>query len=400
MGAIQIVLPQFTEVETLMSKIHLKAALDSSQENLSFFSEAIFHTPAHQGIVGLALEAAGAGMWTWDVAANKIYWSEKLEALYGFKPRTFDGTYETYMASVYPPHRESLAAIVQKAISDGQPYVTEHRANTPDGREVWLQGRGQAFYGSDGQLVRMAGITIDITERKRKDELIARKSLELDRFAAIAAHDLMAPLNSITQFSELLASQYSGKLGDDANQYIDFIVSAGDRMRNLIDSLLSYARAGAIQSENFTEVSLNTVLTNVQKNLFAQVAQTNANIESDDLPTVVGNEIKLTQLFQNLISNAIKYSRVGVKPEVRVKFKDAENSLVFVIEDNGEGIDQKHLPRIFDFFSRVGSREIDGSGIGLAICKKIVEVHGGNIWAESELGQGSKFHFTLSKTNV
>lgn len=352
-----------------------------------------------EAILSSALDAAQVGVWVWDVKTGKITWSDPLEKLFGLEPGSFSGGYEEYMQLIHPEFRESLNATVQRAIETKQPYEVEHRVLMKSGEERWLLGKGKAFYDSAGALVKMTGTTIDITERKKQEKRLLQKTEELDRFAAVAAHDLKAPLNSITQFTELLAEDYRGRLDSEADQYIDFIVKSGHRMRALIDSLLAYSRAMDVKTWSWREVPLAEILDAVQKNLLTVLKNSNAEIRVDhNLPIVQANEIQLIQLMQNLISNAIKYCDSERNPIVQIECQDQGTFWQISVKDNGIGIDEKNLSKIFDFFQRVGPQDQqEGSGIGLAVCKKIVENHGGSIWVDSSLGQGSRFFFTLPK---
>lgn len=347
----------------------------------------------------LALDASEVGIWVWDVQSGKITWSEKLEKIYGLEPGSFSGTFEAYKQLIHPEDRDHTQAVVQKAIEDKKPYSMEHRVIHPDGKVRWLLGKGKAIYDESGKLVKMTGTSSDITERKLQEENLLKKTQELDRFAAVAAHDLKAPLNSVIEFSKLLGEEYKQQLDSQAHEYIGYIVAAGQRMSRFIDNLLSFARAGETTSDTVEKVCMNNVISEAQNNLIASIAKSKAKISvPHDLPTVFANETQLLQLMQNLLSNAIKYRKPNTIPEIVVGAHEAEDHWKFSVQDNGIGIHSKHLPKLFNFFHRIDpSRTQEGLGIGLAVCKKIVERHRGHIWAESEPGLGTKFIFSLPK---
>lgn len=228
-------------------------------------------------------------------------------------------------------------------------------------------------------------------------EELRRSNRELSRFAGIAAHDLKSPLNTITQFIDLIRFEGASGLNDETREYFHFIVNAAERMRKLIDRLLAYARAGA-KPEAFTEVDLVDVLREVEENLRSALDASGAKVTARNLPVVWGDETDLVQVFQNLVGNALKFRR-NVPPEVVVSAEEASStSWRITVCDNGKGIPETDLSKIFDPFMRVESPDQpEGTGLGLAIVKKIIDHHEGRIWVESKPEEGTKFHFTLQK---
>ena len=217
---------------------------------------------------------------------------------------------------------------------------------------------------------------------------------ELEQFAYVASHDLQEPLRMVSSFTQLLERRYKDKLDDDANDYIGFIVEGAQRMKNLIDDLLTFSRLNTTSRE-FEVVLMDVALDDVLINLKAYIRDHNAQINHDTLPTIKGDPIQINQLLQNLIANAIKFH--GDKPpQIQISAEEFGDKWLFSIKDNGIGIDTKHQDQIFSIFKRLHTREdYEGTGIGLSICKRIVERHGGHIWVESELGNGSTFYFTI-----
>ncbi|MEB3357051.1 MAG: response regulator [Synechococcales bacterium] len=229
-----------------------------------------------------------------------------------------------------------------------------------------------------------------------QNEELARSNRELEQFASVVSHDLQQPLQSIIGFAKLVRLRYQGNLDDKLRSYITSIEEAGERMQKLTRDLLLYAKAGNQVTLNET-VDCQRVLKQVALNLHEAIATRQATLTYDPLPTIKGNEMQLVQLFQNLISNAIKFVRPGVSPQVRVSVEQVEEGWQFGIHDNGIGIPPEHRTRIFEMFQRVDreDQQYSGNGIGLATCKKIVENHGGRIWAESQDGVGTTFHFII-----
>ena len=232
-------------------------------------------------------------------------------------------------------------------------------------------------------------------ELEAQTEELERSNEELEQFAYIASHDLQEPLRMISSYTQLLAKRYKDQLDGDANEFINYAVDGANRMQVLINDLLSYSRVGT-KGEDFSHVDLNSVLEAVKANLKGVIEETGAVIKYSKLPTVMADNSQMIQLFQNLIGNAVKFRREGVTPEIEITSKKEGNLFRFVVKDNGIGIDKKYLDRIFVIFQRLHTKEeFPGTGIGLAICKKIVERHGGEISVESAEGKGSDFTFTL-----
>jgi signal transduction histidine kinase len=261
---------------------------------------------------------------------------------------------------------------------------------------------------------RTSALTLEIQRRKRfEDELYENKRLleetvrertaelkhsneELERFAYITSHDLQEPLRMITSYLQLLESRYRDKIDSDANDFIFYAVDGAKRMQQLINDLLKYSRLDTHKKEH-GPVDCNDVVNDVLSNLEIAIKESGADIQLMTLPVVTGDETQLRQIFQNLIGNAVKFK--GDRPlEIAVNVNEDEEYWWFTVKDNGIGIEEKYFERIFQVFQRLhGSRQYDGNGIGLAICRKIVENHGGTITVSSKAGEGSRFTFSIAK---
>ena len=259
--------------------------------------------------------------------------------------------------------------------------------------ETTLPG-GQRFF---------TGIVRDISERKRAEESLARQAeqlarsnVELERFAYVASHDLQEPMRTVHSFAQLLERRCEGQLSDDAKEYLRFIADGAQRMRSLINDLLAYSRVSS-QGAVFAPVDCALVMSRVLENLKASIDGHHADVQVQALPTVVGDATQLGQLFQNLLVNAMKFH--GERPpQIRVSAAEQRGEWQFAVSDNGIGIAPEYFERIFIIFQRLHTiEEYAGTGIGLSICKKIVERHGGRIWVESTPGEGSTFHFSVPK---
>lgn len=235
-----------------------------------------------------------------------------------------------------------------------------------------------------------------VDEIKRTNAELERSNKELEQFAYVASHDLQEPLRVISGYTQLLQRRYADKLDKNANEYIEFAVDGAKRMQNLINDLLAFSRVSS-RARAFAPVDLNEVLRLATANLRATLDETQGRIDSAPLPIVNGDKTQLTQLFQNLLSNALKFHRDGVPPVIRIGAGKTGAQWTFSVEDNGIGISPQYAQKVFVIFQRLHTRDkYPGTGIGLALCKKIVERHGGEIRLESKPNEGTTFIFTLS----
>jgi light-regulated signal transduction histidine kinase (bacteriophytochrome) len=255
-------------------------------------------------------------------------------------------------------------------------------------------------------LVSFASFIIhrDITERKRAEKALAeraaelaRSNAELEQFAYVASHDLQEPLRMVASYAQLLAKRYRGKLDADADEFIGYVVDGVHQMYQLINGLLAYSQVGS-RVNAFQPTDCNAVLGSALAKLQGTIKDKGALITHDPLPTIMADPLQLELLFQNLIGNGIKFHGEQ-PPQIHVSVDQRADECVFSVRDNGIGIDPQYADRIFTIFERLHStKDYPGTGIGLAICKKIVDRHGGRIWVESQLGTGATFHFTFPKT--
>jgi PAS domain S-box-containing protein len=254
---------------------------------------------------------------------------------------------------------------------------------------------------SEGETL-IISIIRDITGRKESEERLRataadleRSNKELEQFAYVASHDLQEPLRMVASYTQLLARRYKGKLDQDADEFIGFAVDGARRMQELINDLLAYSRVGSRALE-LQRVQTGDVVDRVISDLRGAIDDAGATVTRGDLPAVPADPTQLQQLFQNLIANGIKFRQPDIAPKVHVSARPSDRNWVFAVADNGIGIEPQYLDRIFVLFQRLHSRaKYPGTGIGLAICKKIVERHGGTIRVQSEPGVGTTFEFTL-----
>ncbi len=304
--------------------------------------------------------------------------------------------------SDYFTEPEKARAGYLKVFTDGfvkdYPLVIKHTS----GKTINVLYNATVYRNEKNEIQGVFAAARDITERlameneiKQTMEKLKQSNAELEQFAYVASHDLQEPLRMIASYVQLLERRYKGKLDSDADEFIGYAVDGANRMRGLIDDLLTYSRVGRL-GKPFEPTDLESVLDIALRNLQASIADTSAVVTNDKLPVVEADGGQLVQLFQNLVGNAIKFHGKE-PPQVHISAERRENEYVFSVCDNGIGISAEYFDRLFKIFQRLHTRdEYPGSGIGLAVCKRIVERHGGRIWVESQEGKGSTFYFTLS----
>jgi PAS domain S-box-containing protein len=270
-----------------------------------------------------------------------------------------------------------------------------------DGSITPVLYNASVYKDESGEVIGVFAAARDITERKKAEEILklkleelARSNAELEQFAYVSSHDLQEPLRMISSYLQLLQRRYQGKLDEKADKYIYFAVDGASRMQNLINDLLEFSRVNT-RSKEPESTDCEFLLDQVLSNLDLYIEENKAVILHDPLPVVVADNTQLAQVFQNLIVNGIKFHSEKA-PKVYISAEKKANKWVFSVQDNGIGIDPQYSEKIFEVFKRLNKKEeYPGTGIGLAICKRIIERHGGRIWVESELGKGSTFYFTL-----
>jgi PAS domain S-box-containing protein len=347
---------------------------------------------------------------------NEIFWLENADAtemLYvspayeRIMGRTCQSLYDNpkaWLDAIHPDDQQKVLDSFLDGRHDGT-YSEEFRIIRPDGSIRWIWDRSFPVHSDKGEIRRIAGIAEDITQRKQAEDEreqlnieLKRSNKELEQFAYMASHDLKSPLVSISGFAALLRKDYEDKLDKNAHEYIDFIVSSIKRMDTLINGLLTYSRIG-VGSSKLKIVDVNKVFVRAIANLTVDIERNKAKITHDSLPTVLGNDVQLEQLLQNLIGNAIKFHN-NESQGVHISAKQNDGNWVFSVKDNGIGIASENREKIFDMFQCLDRDKYKGTGIGLAACKKIVELHGGKIWVESQLNTGSIFYFTIPITSA
>ena len=321
-----------------------------------------------------------------------VTWNGGARRLYGYSAEEVIGR---SAALLIPPDMPNELSHILESIGHGE--TLEHYETVrvrKDGKRLDVSFTLSPIKDGQGHITGIAGIARDITESKRAEAELKRSNAELEQFAYVASHDLQEPLRAMSGTIQVLQRRYKGQLDERADEIISHSVAAVTRMQTLVSDLLAFSRL-ARHGNPFALTDFATVVQEVCANLEVAIAESGATITHDDLPEVVVDASQMRQLLQNLLSNAIKFR--GKEPlQIHVSARREENSWLFSVRDNGLGIEPQYFERIFIIFQRLVTRdEYPGTGIGLAVCKKIVERHGGRIWLESALGQGTTFHFTI-----
>ena len=354
-----------------------------------------------------AEKIAHLGSWEMDIATGECVWSDEFFRICGYEPGSFEPDADAGFEIIHPDDRERAGQHVNKAIETGEPYDIEKRIVQPDGTVRWVHSIGEVTFDDHGEPVKLLGSFLDITERKRAEEELERYAAELERsneeleqFASVISHDLREPARMVKSFVTLLDKRYQGQLDEKADMFIDYAVDGAERMQAMIEALLDLSRIGPRGKEP-APTDAEEVLERALRLLGRSIEEAEAQVTHDPLPTVMADEAQLAQVFQNLIANGIKFQREDVTPRVHISAEREGDEWVFSVADNGIGIDPEQADRLFQIFQRLHTREeYEGLGIGLALCRRVVERHGGRIWVESEPGEGTNFFFTIPVRDV
>lgn len=353
----------------------------------------------------IALETGHIGTWEWDLKSKIVTWDERMEKIFGFKKGKFGKTYEEFENCINEEDldhfRKSLSQTLKKEI----PFETAFRNKQAKGQSHYIATKAILIKNKNGKPVSLIGVCLDISGMQKGaenlllklNEELLRSNKELEQFAYVASHDLQEPLRMVSSFTQLLAQRYEYKLDEDGKEYIRYAVEGSKRMYDLINGLLAYSRI-QMKGGEFKMVNMNRVVEHAARNLNLFFQEKNIYLVSKDLPLIMADEGQMIQLIQNLLSNSIKFSPSGSKITISSKSENKDD--LIMIRDEGIGIEPQYFEKIFKIFQQLEPSRYKGTGIGLAVCKRIVERHGGRIWVESEAGKGSVFQFTVPKTEA
>jgi PAS domain S-box-containing protein len=366
-----------------------------------------------------AQRLARIGSWEWHIPSNKITWTEELFNIFGIIPGEMTPDYESYRNLLHPDERDEIDSIIRRSLADGKPFSFYHRVVRKDGETRIIHAHGEALRDKDGSVYKLSGTAQDVTERKAAEELLNKTSLQLEQknkelersnqelssFSYVAGHDLQEPLRKIRYFSERIRENDHLHLSETGVNYFLRMETAATRMQNLIDDLLTYSQVDVIE-KNYADTDINVLLEEVKSELSETIHNKQATIESTPLLNCRVIAFQFRQLLTNLITNSLKFSKPDLPSVIKLsadirngtghrEFPGDKGKRYYhlTVSDNGIGFDKESSKKIFQIFHRLhGKYEYAGTGIGLAICKKIAENHQGYILAESEPGKGSAFH--------
>jgi PAS domain S-box-containing protein len=348
------------------------------------------------------VELAEEGIWVIDSNARTTYVNYAMARMLGYSESEMFGR---LLFDFMDEEEKNSANDNIDRRKQGIAERHEFRLKSKDGKDIWTYMSTSPIMDETGNLLSCCALVYNITERKDSEQQmlqlttdLKRSNQELEQFAYVASHDLQEPLRAVTSYTQLLAQRYQGNLDEKADKYINYVVDGASRMQQLINDLLAYSRLGT-RAQEFQVADCNAAVAQSLCNLEIAIAENKPLITCEEMPTVMADEFQLVQLFQNLIGNAIKFCRQDV-PIIHIAAIIQDDEWLFSVRDNGIGIDSEYADRIFIIFRRLHSRrEYSGTGIGLAMCKRIVERHGGRIWVESQSGEGAIFYFTIPIIN-
>lgn len=389
-----------------------------------------------------AQRIAHLGSWNWDIVKNTLYWSDEIYRIFGLAPQEFGANYEAFLNSVHPDDRRFVKKSVDAALYDKKPYRIDHRIVLPNGEERIVHEQAEVVFDETGKPIRMVGAVHDITEIKQAEELLKKYNKELEEkvkkrtedlrtaiaqvenankaksdFLANMSHELRSPLNAVIGFSEMLQDRLFGELNEKQEKFINYITSSSRHLLNLINDILDISKVESgkmtLELETF---QLKGLLEGILMMFRERAMKRNLILEMEITPDtdirIAADERKLKQIMFNLLSNAVKFTPEGGSIWVRARratLVDAaartimnedynDDFIEISVSDTGIGIKEEDRPKLFKEFSQIESTyisEYKGTGLGLALTKKMVELHGGRIWLESEYGKGSKFTFMI-----
>ena len=344
------------------------------------------------------VETANEGIMIGDTSGKIIFVNSKTEEILGYTADELIGTDGLFLID------KNELEIAHKQIKDRKKGIKEEYERKfirKNGEQIWAIVSATPLQDNKGNHTGNLSMITDITGRKKREielkltmDKLKRSNQELERFAYVSSHDLQEPLRMVTLYSQLLERRYKDSLDDDADDFIEYIVENAKRMKQLIDDLLEYSKVTS-QAKEFENVELEKLLDVVLNNLSISIADNNVKVTHESLPTIFADQNQMLQVFQNLITNAIKFRGVQT-PEIHISAQKDQTEWTFSVSDNGIGIKPEHQKQIFEVFKRLHTREeYPGTGIGLSIVQKIIKHHDGQIWVESEPGKGSTFYFTI-----
>jgi PAS domain S-box-containing protein len=347
----------------------------------------------------LALEAGGGvGTWDWDLANDRVYCNPQCARLFSIDPAHVEAgvPFSEFTAHIHPDHSVQVAERTRRAIETGADYEAEFRLLQPDGSVRWVATRGRCQRDPAGRPARFPGVVFDVTQRRNSEEALLKANRELEEFAYVASHDLQEPLRMVNIYTQLMLRRINTK-DPEVVEYAAFVEQGVTRMERLIRDLLAFSRTVHAEETAMDNADLAVAFNEALSTLRLSIEESGTVLTLGPLPLVRGDTAQLSQVFQNILANALKYRKPDVRPEVRISAEQQGDDWIVSIADNGIGFDPQYSQRIFGLFKRLHKQQYPGTGLGLAICRRIIERHGGRIWAEGRPGEGATFYFSLPR---
>lgn len=352
------------------------------------------------GILSALADATDDIIWLFTADWEEVVFvNGAYEDVFGHSVDTLTDNPTAFMEHIHPDDRADLRELME-TVGGGTAGELEVRVHRADEYSRWLQIQARPVT-DNGDVTHVAGFSRDITERKRRERELERVRAQLEQsneklqqFAYVVSHDLQEPLRMVSSYMSLLDAEYTDELDEEAREYVEFAADGAERMKALIDGLLAFSRVDTRGNEMET-VDAETALTNATQALAMKVEGTDTTVDAESLPTVTADRAQLSRVFQNLVENAINYTHDG-DPEIAVRGERRGDEYVFAVADNGAGIPPDEQDDIFGIFERGADPPEDGIGIGLAICRRIVDRHGGEMWVESTEDEGTTMYFSLA----
>jgi PAS domain S-box-containing protein len=362
----------------------------------------------------LAVQGSNDGIWDWDILSDSLYWSPRFKELLGYAVDELDAVFETFESHLHPDDTEPTFAAIEAHLKDRVPYDVEERLRTKSGQYRWFRARGQALWDEAGSPLRFAGSITDITERKRAEEQLQRYAAELEqsneevkRFAYIISHDLRAPLVNLKGFAAELRAALAvigsevitalPTLDEKQRQTVTMALEEDipEGMDDFINAVLKLSRLGHRELE-LEPIDMNALVQATLQTLAHQIEERQVKVTVGPLSEVVADWTSMEQIMGNILTNAVKYLDPGRSGEIEITAECDHDVTTFHIRDNGRGIAEEDMDKVFAAFRRAGRQDVPGEGMGLAYVQALIRRHGGRIWCESEPGVGTTFTFTLS----
>jgi PAS domain S-box-containing protein len=393
--------------------VDLTVALVRDDDGQPLYEIAVFDDITERKHADTALRESEARFRSLNALSSDWYWEQDAELRFTYFSAGFEQRSNTRQSHLIGKRRWEEAGRTplnttweeHRAILEARKPFRNFECSRigVDGRRHVSSISGEPIFDADGRFRGYRGVSTDITARvdaaetlKGAHDELARSNAELEQFAYVASHDLQEPLRMVSSYTQLLEKRHADRLDGDAREFMGYIVDGAARMKQLIEDLLAYSRVGT-RGKDFKPMQLEAALSRALAALRAAIEESGAEVTHDPLPGLEADESQLTQLLQNLIGNAIKF-RGAASPRVHVSCFSLEKEFEIAVRDNGIGIEPQYFERIFMVFQRLHDKgQYPGTGIGLAICKKVVDRHGGRLWVTSTPGEGSAFHFTLPK---